>query len=639
MTELIKKYLITDKGRVNPNLYRESWWEKRDIIWLRDEILSKTDFLPEDSTWVQRLWHCTRVVYEIPECKNSQCDEKCNFLDGYYQKYCSLKCHNNDPCVIRTRKITMSNRYGAPTTLQSAVLRKKVAETNLCKYGYENPLSNKEIQNKVKKTNIEKYGHENPFGNADVYAKGRHTMQVKYGAPHTLQSPELSSKVEQTVLLKYGVNNAMQSQEVREVTERTNIERYGHSVPSKSENVKQNIINTNIERYGHPSPLLNSDIKAKVRETNLKIYGSEHPSSSRSVQDKIKEAHARNRADKNFIHGSHKHVNSAFLEILKDDKTFMEMVEKYGYMKLSDISNLAVSTICNRALKIEPTKKVVSSFEKSIKTDIVSGIEVLENSRKVISPLELDFYFPDYNMAIECNGSYWHSELNGKGKYYHLNKTKLCEEKEIQLIHIWEHDWIKKPELIKQRLLTKLGKTEKVYARKTQLVKLQIKPASDFLNQYHLQGTCPASIRYALYECDELVAVMTFGKSRFNKKYEWELLRYCSTKQVIGGASKLFKHFVREHNPKTVVSYSDKMWNTGAVYEKLGFEYSHTSSPSYYYTKNYVDFENRVAYQKHKLEKKLDYFDSNLTEWENMQANGYDRIWDCGNDVWEYWDK
>ena len=48
----------------------------------------------------------------------------------------------------------------------------------------------------------------------------------------------------------------------------------------------------------------------------------------------------------------------------------------------------------------------------------------------------------------------------------------------------------------------------------------------------------------------------------------------------------------------------------------------------------YCDFFHRSSYQKHKLEKLLPIFESSMTEWENMQANGYDRIWDCGNDVW-----
>ena len=44
--------------------------------------------------------------------------------------------------------------------------------------------------------------------------------------------------------------------------------------------------------------------------------------------------------------------------------------------------------------------------------------------------LEKDVYIPDY-LALEFNGLYWHSEF-GKDKNYHLNKTLLCKEQDIE---------------------------------------------------------------------------------------------------------------------------------------------------------------------------------------------------------------
>jgi uncharacterized protein YtpQ (UPF0354 family) len=108
---------------------------------------------------------------------------------------------------------------------------------------------------------------------------------------------------------------------------------------------------------------------------------------------------------------------------------------------------------------------------------------------------------------------------------------------------------------------------------------------------------------------------------------------------VVGGASKLLRAFIKEHPPKPIVSYSDRRWNTGGVYKQLGFEYSHTSAPNYFYFDTMGDTEkllSRHNFQKHKLSSKLEIFDPSLTEWENMRMNGYDRIWDCGNDVFVY---
>lgn len=83
----------------------------------------------------------------------------------------------------------------------------------------------------------------------------------------------------------------------------------------------------------------------------------------------------------------------------------------------------------------------------------------------------------------------------------------------------------------------------------------------------------------------------------------------------------------------SVISYSDKSWNTGNLYKKLGFNYINSSAPGYQYTKDYVQFKSRQYYQKHKLIDILENYDPTLSEWENLQIAGFDRIWDCGNDV------
>ena len=129
---------------------------------------------------------------------------------------------------------------------------------------------------------------------------------------------------------------------------------------------------------------------------------------------------------------------------------------------------------------------------------------------------------------------------------------------------------------------------------------------------------------------------MTFSKPRFNKDWEWELLRFCNklNTTVVGGASKLLKGFINMYNPKNILSYADRCWSKGKLYENLGFDLIKTSPPNYWVTKNYLHREHRIKYQKHKLSKILDSFDQELTEWENLKANGYDRIWDCGNLVY-----
>lgn len=262
------------------------------------------------------------------------------------------------------------------------------------------------------------------------------------------------------------------------------------------------------------------------------------------------------------------------------------------------------------------------------------GIEYTFNTKEIIYPLELDFYFPKYNLALEFNGIYWHSELAGKDKYYHFNKYDLCKNQGITLFHVFEDEWINNADIIKSKLLYKFNKIKiNVYARNCTIDTIDNNAAREFLNENHLQGNGRANVKLGLFNNDELVAVMTFSKSRFNMSYEYEINRFAVKKcmNVVGGAGKLFKHFIRNYQPSSVISYADLRYGEGDVYKQLGFEFSHRSYPNYWYTKDHFKRESRIKYQKHKISEG---FDPALTEWEIMQQKGYDRIWDCGNNVW-----
>ena len=171
--------------------------------------------------------------------------------------------------------------------------------------------------------------------------------------------------------------------------------------------------------------------------------------------------------------------------------------------------------------------------------------------------------------------------------------------------------------------------------RKTKIEEISFEETKEFLIKTHLQGSCPSSINLALKHNNVIVAVMTFGKSRFNKNFDFELLRYSSNLglNVIGGASKLLAYFKKMFPKKSIISYSDRRWNTGKLYTNIGFSYSHSSSPNYYYSLDKINLLSRQKFQKHKLSTILNNFDPNLTEVDNMYANSYYRIWDCGNDV------
>ena len=284
----------------------------------------------------------------------------------------------------------------------------------------------------------------------------------------------------------------------------------------------------------------------------------------------------------------------------------------------------------------------VSAFQLEVASFVKSLDVSLRVSDRNTIDKELDIYIPDYNLAIECNGAFWHSELSGgKNRDYHILKTEKCKELGIHLVHIWDYEWENHKGLIQSRIKSLLFKNSRIPARKCTVREITSRRASEFLKLTHIQGPRPASCSLGLFFNEELVAVMTFCRSRYQKDIEWELLRYSTSRNtnIVGGAGKLFSAFLKKKKPQSVISYSDRMRNRGGVYTSIGFEYSHSTAPAYYYTKDYRTFENRVAYQKHKLDEKLQSFDATLTEWENMQLNGYDRVWDCGNDVFVWFAK
>lgn len=259
---------------------------------------------------------------------------------------------------------------------------------------------------------------------------------------------------------------------------------------------------------------------------------------------------------------------------------------------------------------------------------------VIGPDRSVLDGKEIDIYMPELKTGIEYHGMYWHIESQYGIKKHH-NKANLAKEKGIRLIQVYEDEWINSREIVESRIKGLLGKHDKIHARKTKIREVSKTKEREFITKTHIQGYRNSEVAIGLFLADELVACMTFCRSRFDKKINWELLRFSSklNTRVVGGASKLLSHFLADHKG-SLISYSDRRWSNGDMYEKLGFKYAGTSNPGYkYYNLSDKTLHSRIKFQKHRLSK-LPVFDANLTEYENMKMNGFDRIWDAGVDRW-----
>ena len=289
--------------------------------------------------------------------------------------------------------------------------------------------------------------------------------------------------------------------------------------------------------------------------------------------------------------------------------------------------------------------KSISTFQSDV-IDYVKSIlpndPVIVNNRVILSPLELDIYLPNRNVAIETDGIYYHSEVSGsKNKNYHLTKTKLCATKGIRLLHVFENEWKGNKDIVKSVLKNILcPSVSDVSIDDCVITEIDEKKKSKFLLENHLDGNENSMVRVGLFHREELISVMTFVSSKFDKTVEWEMIRYCSKANVDGGINRMFEHFVKIYKPTKIAAYSDRRYFTGESYIKLGFQFVENTPPTYHYIIDAYDtLESKNNWQKCKLEKKLLSFDENLTEWENMKMNGFDRIWDCGNSKWIWFDK
>lgn len=293
--------------------------------------------------------------------------------------------------------------------------------------------------------------------------------------------------------------------------------------------------------------------------------------------------------------------------------------------------------------KCNPPTYIGSSNEEK---DILKYIqfiyngEIISNSRQIINPYEIDIYLPDLKIGIEYNGLYWHSEKSGKHKDYHMEKLKLAKEKGIRLIQIFSDEWLNKQDIVKSKLNNIINKSStKIYARKCEIREIDTKIKNPFLNTNHIQGTCKSKVNLGIYYNNELYGVMTFnkprlgiGKTKTQIPDSYELVRYATSYNIIGGASKLISYFIKTYKPKNIFSYSDNRWTDwdNNMYLKIGFKFSHITPPNYFYTLTFTERLHRFGFNKTILGKQ-GHDIINRTEAEIMNELGYTKIWDAGN--------
>lgn len=300
----------------------------------------------------------------------------------------------------------------------------KFKETCIKKYGVDNPGKAKSVIEKHKQTCLEKYGVSSYNKTDEFKERYKNTCLDKYGVTNIVNVPEIQEKIKQTNLEKYGNAYAIASDTVREKIEQTNLEKYGYVSSFKNLNVQNKFKENCIKKYGVDNPIKLPEIREKIKQTNLEKYGYENPMSSDEIKEKI----------------------------------FNTKLKRYGNPYYTGIN---IGTI-------------FSKFEKSVLDFIkekFSNLIIEENNRTILNGKEIDLYFPEIQKGIEINGDYWHCNpliyestyINRKGKTAEEiwkrdnEKYNLAKEQKIELLIIWEYDWMHNKNIIQENIETFLN--------------------------------------------------------------------------------------------------------------------------------------------------------------------------------------
>lgn len=279
------------------------------------------------------------------------------------------------------------------------------------------------------------------------------TLKENFGVTNPMFSNAIKTRVKQTNLKRYGVECSFENEKVKEKIKTTNLEKYGFESASKSDIVKDRIKQSHIEKYGKEWFTQTDLFLEKCKRTNLEKYGVDNVSKSEKVKEKIKKSLFSQHDHKNYKDFNEEFIKENFIE----NKKFKvkEFMEHFNFFNRNSMNKI------KRFLNIiEPNNDWNFCGKSKAELELFEWIPLenkISGDRSLIAPYEIDILLPDLKLAIEYNGSYWHSFYPLS---YHLNKLNMCNEKGFELWFIYDFDDM---EFWKRRLLDRINNSKRKF--------------------------------------------------------------------------------------------------------------------------------------------------------------------------------
>ena len=496
-------------------------------------------------------------------------------LSKMSRKKVYVKCDYCGHILTKTMKQITVGREVIPKDSCKKCRFKKREEVSLAKYGVKNSAQRDDVKKKLSTVDISQY-HDQIV-----------EMVKSYGHTYIAEKLGIPSTSLHRYMKKHNIVSECSIQQKRENTFK---DKTGQDYRDWK---KKDLTRVSQEKYGVDNPFMAEEVKQKSKQTMLEKYGVEHYSHDK---DKLKQAQVKQLQTK---------VERGLVTIY-NGHTIPELAAKHGWSK-SHFNKLVKQYGFEKAISMN---KQVSYLEQ-VMADFLQERSIHYIHQFRVENRIADFFLPDHNLIIECDGLYWHSEAVIKDKYYHKNKLELYNKHGYRALFFREDEIRDKFHIVKSIICNAIGQNERrIYARHCTAEELMSDDAAQFMEAYHLMGK-GSGRTFALIYKDEIVSALRIRKS--HKPNFHEISRYCCVPHttIVGGFSKLLKFAHSTMFFPAILTFIDRRYGVGDYLPKLGFNMM-GNSPSFKWT----DGENSF----HRMS-----FPGN-----SGYSKGMVKLWDCG---------
>ena len=285
---------------------------------------------------------------------------------------------------------------------------------------------------------------------------------------------------------------------------------------------------------------------------------------------------------------------------------------------------------------IKYTPKNISTEEQKVK-DILDkyNIEYTQSDNKIIGDKRhVDFYIESANLAIEVNGLYWHSEKRRPDKDYHQSKYDILNEKGIKLIQFWDYEINNKLDAVEDVIKRELRIID-VYNNQLDRSIISSKEALEFINTNSLHNIKINNIHkaYALKSGYDILSLATVFKVNSSQL----IINSISNKigfNVDNDFDTLVSFIISDNPDYEIITHTNCFRDP--IYSLTNFDLAYVSDIKYWYTDNFVDVINGNNIEKSDIKNKLPLYEESLSVHQNMNNNGYYRVYGCKTKTWVY---